>query len=754
MRFYICVIVTFLFLTHNATAQLPTNRIHAAVTSAIESNELPGAVVLVQQQDRVLIHRAFGQRAVEPQKEAMTADTVFDLASLTKPVATATSIYILLEQGKLRLDDPVAKHWPEFAAHGKDKITLEMCLLHTTGLTADNALKDYDDGPAKAFERVAALKLEAEPGTRFRYSDVGFIVLGRIVEKLSGMPLYEFAAQTIFQPLGMKDTGFRRIGQKHSASAERCAPTTKLGDQWLRGIVHDPRAYRLGGVAGHAGLFSTADDLACYCRMILNGGELNGKRILKPETVRLFTEGVQIPKAVRSRGWDVDSSFSANRGTLFPKGKSFGHTGFTGTSLWLDPGSNSFVIFLSNRVHPNEKGNVTKLRGIIATHAAELIRLKPVEALATGIDVLVAEKFARLKGKRVGLVTNHTGRDREGRATIDLLHAAEGVKLVALFSPEHGIRGAVDQKVGDSRDEKTGLPIYSLYGQRTKPDAKSLEGLDVLVYDIQDIGCRFYTYTSTLGHVMEAAAEHKKKLLVLDRPNPIGGVLVEGPVRDDGRESFVGWHSLPIRHGMTIGELAMMFKAERKIDVDLEVVQMTGWRRDMLYDQTGLEWVNPSPNMRSLTAALLYPGVGLLETTNISVGRGTERPFEWIGAPWLDGKKLAAALRNRDVPGVRFVPRSDTPASSVHAKKLCGGVVIFVDDWSKLQPVRLGLAIALELKRTHANDWQSDRFDRLLIHKATFDAVVAGKELPEIESSWVAGLNRFAVERQRRLLYE
>lgn len=755
MRLTSLILFGLILSTPSVPANPASESIDAAVAAAIARGQLPGAVVLVQRDRDVLLKKAYGYRAVEPAKESMALDTIFDLASLTKPVATATSIYILLEQGKLKLDDPVAKHWPEFAVNGKEKITLEMCLLHTSGLTADNSVRDYDDGPTKAFERIAGLKPEAEPGTRFRYSDVGFLVLGRLIEKLSGMRLDDFAAKNIFQPLGMHDTGFRRIGKPHKIPAVRFAPTTNVDGHWLRGAVHDPRSYRLGGVAGHAGLFSTAADLARYCRMLLNGGELDGKRILKPETVRLFTDAVPIPRAVRSRGWDVESSFSANRGSLFPKRKSFGHTGFTGTGAWLDPATKSFVIFLSNRVHPDEKGNVTKLRGIVATHAAELIGIrKSQEETKTGIDILAAEKFARLKGKRVGLVTNHTGRDRAGHATIDLLHQAEGVKLVALFSPEHGIRGAVDQKVSDTRDEKTGLPIFSLYGKRLKPDAPSLAGIDVLVYDIQDIGCRFYTYISTLGHVMEAAAEHQLKLIVLDRPNPIGGTLVAGPMRDAGRDSFVGWHRLPVRHGMTIGELALLFKSERKIAVDLEVVKMSGWRRDMLYDRTGLEWVNPSPNMRSLTAALLYPGIGLLETTNISVGRGTERPFEWIGAPWLDGAKLASALRGRNLPGLRFVACRQTPTASVHAKKVCGGVSIYVDDWSKLEPVQLGLAIALELRRLFPNEWQIDRFDRLLIHKSTFDAIRAGRDIAAIQDSWRDDLLRFMDARKRYLLYE
>jgi uncharacterized protein YbbC (DUF1343 family) len=423
---------------------------------------------------------------------------------------------------------------------------------------------------------------------------------------------------------------------------------------------------------------------------------------------------------------------------------------------------------LSNRVHPDGKGNVTKLRGQVATIVAAAVGYKKTALtsdssvakkgegrVSNGIDVLVKENFARLKGRKVGLVTNHTGRDLDGRATIDLLHKADGVKLVALFSPEHGIRGALDEKVSDGKDEKTGLPVYSLYGPRRKPTKELLEGIDTLVYDIQDIGCRFYTYISTLGLILEAGAENKIKVVVLDRPNPIGGVAVAGPVRAaDAESSFVAWHTLPLRHGLTVGELAGMFEGERKIDVDLEVVKIDGWRRSDFYDKTLLTWVNPSPNMRSLTQALVYPGIGLLETTNLSVGRGTDQPFEWIGAPWLDGRRLAAALAERKLPGVRFVPVSRTPVSSVHAKKECGGVQIIVDDWAAFEPVRTGLSIAVELRRLYPNEWSIERFDRLLVHPATFNGVKAGKSAEELESAWQAGLNEFKARRQKYLFYE
>jgi uncharacterized protein YbbC (DUF1343 family)/CubicO group peptidase (beta-lactamase class C family) len=740
-------------------------RIDDAVNASIKRGDCPGAVVLVVHGGEVAFRKAFGTR---DGSTSMTPDAVFDLASITKPVATATSVMVLIEQGKLRLSDKVAKHWPEFAANGKQDVTVEQCLLHTTGLTADNAIGDYADGKQKAIANIAGLKLEAPAGTRFKYSDVGFLVLGELVERLGGMPLNEFAKKHVFDPLKMADTGYLPAGGLKT----RCAPTGKRNGLTISGEVHDPRSFAVGGVAGHAGLFGTADDLARYCRMLLRGGELDGKRVLSPLTVKLFTEGRPVPPTgLRSPGWDVDTSFTAQRGELFPAGDGFGHTGFTGTSIWVDPPSQTAVIILTNRTFISEKASVTELRRQVGTIVASAVpassrrqpavsstgRKQPADAgrspVLTGLDVLVRDKFAPLKGRSVALVTNHTGRTASGESAIDLLHTADGVKLVALFSPEHGIRGELDEKVGDGKDEKTGLPVYSLYGERRKPTAEQLKGVDTLVYDIQDIGCRFYTYISTLGLVLEAAKEAGVKVVVLDRPNPIGGVQVEGPVRDAGRGSFVAFHELPLRHGMTVGELATLFNTERKIGADLTVVKCEGWKRGDTFDRTGLPWRNPSPNMRHLTAAVLYPGVGILETTNVSVGRGTERPFEWFGAPWIDGRKLAAELSKQNMPGVRFVPTTRKPVSSTHKDKECGGVDIIIDDWEKVRPVSLGMAVAVTLRKLYPDDWQTKRYDTLLVHKATFDALTAGRGAAQLESAWATDLAKFAERRKAALLY-
>ena len=732
------------------------DRIDSVVKQALDRGDAPGAVVLVLHRGRIIFRRAYGLRSKQPAEAPMTVDTVFDLASLTKPLATASSIMLLVEQGKLRPSDPVARYLPAFAAKGKDKITVEQLLLHTSGLIPDNAVADYQDGREKAIQRICDLAPASEPGAKFSYSDLNYIILGELVEKLSSKPLDEFSNENVFTPLGMTTMGFKPAAELR----DRIAPTEKRDGKWLVGEVHDPRSALMGGVAGHAGLFATADDLAVYAQMLLDGGVWKDKRILSALTVKRLTTPHPVPLGngglgQRTYGWDVQTPYSGNRGELFVPGSGFGHTGFTGTSLWIDPPSQTAVILLTNSVHPEGKGDVRRLRSQVATITASALEPSPPEPkpVMTGLDVLERDGFAALKGRHVGLITNHTGVDRDGRSAIDLLSKADGVTLVALFGPEHGIRGAVDEKVGDSKDEKTGLPIYSLYGSRKKPTAETLKGIDTLVYDIQDAGCRFYTYESTLGGVLEAAAENKIAVVVLDRPNPLGGVEVEGPVLDAGRESFVGYHTLPVRHGLTVGELARLFNGERKIGADLEVIPLENWRRGDLFDATGLRWINPSPNLRSPLEALLYPGIGLLETTNVSVGRGTDRPFEWVGAPWIDAPKLAAALAKEELPGVRFVPCRQTPASSTYKGQECDGVQILVDDWSRFRPVRTGMALACALRKLYPDDWKADGYDRLLCNAATLDALKRGATWQQLEKGWQTELVRFHERRRPYLLY-
>jgi uncharacterized protein YbbC (DUF1343 family) len=378
----------------------------------------------------------------------------------------------------------------------------------------------------------------------------------------------------------------------------------------------------------------------------------------------------------------------------------------------------------------------------------------PVEPVRPGIDVLAARGYEPLTGRRVALVTNHTGIARDGATTIDRLHGAPGVTLVALFSPEHGIRGVLDTAVPSSRDERTGLPIHSLYGDTQRPTDRMLEGVETIVIDLQDVGARFYTYATTMAYVMEEAARRKIAVVVLDRPNPIGGWQVEGPPADPTAVSFTAYlASMPVRHGMTLGELARLFNAERGLGADLTVVEAAGWRRDQWFDETGLRWINPSPNMRNLTQASLYPGIGAIEWSNISVGRGTDQPFEQIGAPWVDGMSLAAHLNARRLPGIRFYPVAFTPVSSKYTGERCEGVFMVVTDRQALRPVRVGLEIAAALWTLHGEQYQMENTDRLLGSRSSLERVRTGEDPAAVASEWAAAEARWRLLRAPYLLY-
>lgn len=749
--------------------------IDGAIFEAITEKNCPGGVLWFER-NGASYHKAYGERAVAPKHEPMTEDTIFDAASLTKVLATTPAIMLLVERGRVDIDAPVQMYLPEFKSG--DVITVRQLLTHTSGLRPGIGGSGDWTGYPKGIEAACAEKPSAVPGTIFRYSDINFILLGEIVRRLSGMPLNEFTAKEIYRPLSMNDTGFLPDASKLS----RIAPTERLGgDEVLRGTVHDPTSRRMGGVAGHAGLFTTAADTARFARMMLNGGELDGIRVFNPETVRLMTS-VQSPQSVPARrglGWDIDSAYAGPRGKYFPIG-SYGHTGWTGTSIWIDPFSHTFVIFFSNRNHPTELGSVVSLRKKLGTLVAEAIpdfnfdyvpgalAARPADAESTptnrpastlenatvlnGIDVLVKQKFAPLKGLRVGLITNHTGDDRERNPTIDLLRGAPEVQLQVLFSPEHGIRGDADAKVSNSVDQKTGLPVYSLYGESRKPSSEQLKDLDALVFDIQDIGCRFYTYVSTMGLALQAASEAGIKFFVLDRVNPINGVAMEGPM-SRRESSFTAFHSIPVRHGMTVGELARLFNSERGWRANLTVVPMEGWSRRFWFDQTGLPWINPSPNMRNLTEATLYPGIGLLETA-VSVGRGTDTPFEVVGAPYVDDIRLASELNRAGLPGVRFVPTRFTPDASTFKDKKCGGVYLMVTDREALNSVELGILIAQTLQRLYPTDFALDKLQTLLQHPPTIDAIRAGKSLSDIRKLWVLDLEEFRRRREAALLYK
>ncbi|HEX4278333.1 MAG TPA: exo-beta-N-acetylmuramidase NamZ domain-containing protein [Bryobacteraceae bacterium] len=726
----------------------------AAINQAIREDKIPGAVVLVGHNGEVVYRKAYGNRALVPAREPMSADTIFDIASLTKIVATTSAMMKLFEQGRVHIDDPVTTYLPGFQG-GASAITVRDLMTHYSGLRPDLDLEPEWSGYETGIQKALVSRPDGPPEAKFVYSDINFILTGEIVHRVSGMPENEYVKQILFDPLGMKDTGYL----PPAALKPRIAPTEMQKDgSILRGVVHDPTARYMGGVAGHAGVFSTADDLGKFCQMILDGGD----GLFSPATIRKFTSAATPvnQKAVRGLGWDIDSPYSGPRGDLFPVG-SFGHTGFTGTSMWLDPASRTYVILMTNSVHPTQRKAITPLRRSVATIVAASIgyddRLSLAsprltsQATKTGLDVLEQDGFRIFRGKKIGLITNDTGVDRLGKRNVDVMKEA-GIDVVALFAPEHGLAGAEDREnLADTIDAKTGIKVWSLYGKTRRPTPEMLRGLDALVFDIQDVGVRFYTYESTMLYAMEEAARAKLPLYVLDRPNPITGIHVEGPMLDADKLSFAGAFPLPLRHGMTIGELAGLENGSRALHADLHVIQMTGWRRDEWFDATGLPWVNPSPNIRNLNEALLYPGIGMLEySTNYSVGRGTDAPFEQIGADWIRGSDLVTHLAGLNIPGVRFYPVEFTPSSSNFAGKRIEGVRILVTNRELFQALRLGLGIAGTLEALYPGKIGLGANKDLIGSSGVIAALSAKKD------AWPAAnarLQEFLTLRQKFLLY-
>jgi uncharacterized protein YbbC (DUF1343 family)/CubicO group peptidase (beta-lactamase class C family) len=807
-------------------------QVDSVINQAVADGNIPGAVLLVGHDGKVVYRKAYGYRELEPKRVPMTVDTIFDLASLTKVIATTTAVMQLVEQGKVRLNDPVAKYIPEFGQNGKEDITIRQLLTHYSGLAPDLDLTTPWETKNTAYQLACVEPPETTPGSGFVYSDINFIMLGDLVEKVSGETLDVYTEKHIFEPLKMTHTRFL----PPASWRPKIAPTQyDENNHMLWGVVHDPTARRMGGVAGHAGLFSTADDLAKFAQTLLNGGD----GILSPLTVAKMTSPETPPSApiLRGFGWDIDSPFSSNRGDLLPVG-SFGHTGWTGTSIWIDPTTKTYIILLTNSVHPRGKGNAIGLRVKVATEVAAAIKLSPDEKEAarlmsltgyneaytagrrmsarngtvkTGIDVLEEHGFdvIRTSGggarsqaasgeptptqstspqssapepsspqaagtqaspsqsvtneptaakKRIGLVTNQTGIDASGQRTIDVLAQAPGIELDAIFSPEHGVAGVLDTTdISNSKDAATGVPIYSVYGAtdaERRPSPDLLKNLDAIVYDIQDAGVRYYTYESTLGYFLEAAAKAGIEMIVLDRPDPVTGSFVQGPGTDEGHDSFTNYWTIPVRHGMTVGELAKMFNTERAINAKLTVVPMEGWQRGDWFDSTGLLWVNPSPNLRSVTEEALYTGVALIEGTNVSVGRGTDSPFELVGAPWIRSRELAAYLNYRGIAGVRFVPVTFTPSSSNYSGQICQGVNIILTDRNSLPGPELGIELAAALHKLYPNDWKIEKMQQLLVNQSVYDALVAGQDPRRIAQDWQEQLEKFQAVRLKYLIYK
>nr|WP_242684033.1 exo-beta-N-acetylmuramidase NamZ domain-containing protein [Paraburkholderia hospita] len=755
------------------------------VSEEITDGHIPGVVIIAGTADGHSWQLVLGDRMLLPRVEPMTADTVFDLASLTKVVATTTAIMQLVERGKLDLAATAARYWPAFGANRKAQITIQQLLSHTSGLPAE---PPGFAGPRRGVTRemllrsVANVTPVAMPDERTIYSDVNFIVLGELVTRVTGLPLDVYCRELIFRPLGMKDTAFT----PDAAHSARSAPTTADAHGMRQGRVHDPLASALHGVAGNAGLFSTAGDLARFARMLLRGGLADSdgakhtsspyRRILRPESIARMSVPTSAAAELpwRSLGWELNAPLAANRDRLPPVGI-IGHTGYTGTGMWVDFVTRRFLIVLTNRVHLVNRGDAAPLRAqalaLLSSGAAPVSSQDIVHALPearealnqgarlpvakgpvrAGIDVLAAQGFAMLAGMRIGLVTNRSGFDARGQRTIDVLLHAPHVTLARLFSPEHGLDIGVDEPVGNSVDPSSGLVVHSLYAQTRRIPPGALVGLDALVFDLQDAGVRFFTYETTLGYALEAAAAAHIPLVVLDRPNPLGADRFGGPSLDAGHESFTGYFPMPLQHGLTIGELATLFNEARHIGADLHVIPMEGYLRSMRFADTGLGWIPISPNLRTLSAADLYPDVALLEGANISVGRGTPHPFEWVGAPWIDGERLAAALNGlRD--DAHFESIDFVPTESTFRGRLCHGVRI-TRKTPRSAPGSFGMAIVATLHAMYPQVFDVAATRDAIGSSAISQAIEGGAGPDALQALITRETDAFRPVRQRYLRY-
>jgi uncharacterized protein YbbC (DUF1343 family) len=729
------------------------------IQQAIARRELPGCVVAVGNHETLLYLQAFGERTAG---EPMTLDTRFDMASLTKPMATASSVMALVEQGAVELNAPAWRYLSELKLKDKRGISVRELLLHTSGLPRVNGLSQYEQGRAHALRMIAEETLIDTPGARFEYSDLGFILLGELVERVSGVPLDEYARTRVFGPLGLEDTRFN----PPLSESQRSAPTEERDERTIRGVVDDPRAYRMGGVAGHAGLFSNVRDVSRFAQMLLRHGEHAGVQVFKEESIANMLEPRRAGAVRRTLGFDVESPYAHGRGFLFSR-NAVGHGGYTGTSLWLDPAQDLYVVLLSNRVHVGAGGSIHPLASSVGDLAVRAVNRQlaktpqsappgkgsepAIEPISTGIDVLSQSAFAELRGRSISVLTHAAARDRDGVATLDRLLSARGVSVKNVMTPEHGFDAQHEGHVQNARMGE--LPVYSLFGKNRKPKPEMLRGVETVVIDLVDVGTRFYTYMSTVLAVMEACSEAGVRVMLLDRPNPIGGDRVEGPLSEPAFQSFVNFHPLPLRHGMTAGELARFLADARGLAVQLDVVRVEGWQRASWFGDTGLVWHAPSPNLGTKEQAMLYPAVALVEGTNLSVGRGTDQAFQVVGAPFIDGKALARWLEAAKLPGVKVKATSFRPKVGPYAGTSVSGVRFDLVDAHAFSAAQLGLVLIEGLSRFHKVDWDSSRLDRLVAHRGTLAALAQGQGVEVIEASWERELADFVAAREKVLLY-
>ena len=690
--------------------------VDAAVARALAEDQIPGAVVLIGDAQGTRFARAYGKRSLEPGVTRMTLDTEFDLASLSK-VFTALGVLRLVAAGRLSLEEDAGRIVPALAG-----VSAEDLLLHRAGFPAVDSLDDYVAERQSNIERILTTPRN-RPG-RFHYSDLGYIALGEIIARVSEKPLDEALHELVFEPLGLK-VRFRPEESELIAPTEYAPRRAQPGADppMIRGEVHDPRAYRLGGVAGHAGLFASGSDIAKVARMLL-GGESDF--LPEPLRRRMLTP-VRMGDAERGLGLDAFRS-------------GFAHRGFTGTFLHVHPSKQRFAVVLTHAVHPRGQGDAAPLRDDVRRLANQAAVLPDPAELAFGIDVLRADEFRLLEGKRVGLFTHDAAVARDGMTTRRLLQDAENVDLRLLFAPEHGLGANREGTIGDERAD--GVLVESLFGANRDPRPESFEHFDVLVVDVQDVGTRFYTYFASMHRLLRAAADAHRPVVILDRPNPLGGERVEGPLVEPAHQTFINHHSLPIIHGLSAGEMARLLVAEEQLDVDLEVVVVQGWRGET-WRELNLRWVPPSPNLRSLAAVELYPAVALVEGANVSVGRGTVAPFQLVGAPYVDAERLMEAVVAAGGHGelARF-----RPSARPYRNRWCRGV--------RLRPagasLRLGFAILSSLA-THP-EFEGERTAGLLASDLVLEAALGGRS--GLIESFEAAETAFESRRAPFLLYE
>jgi len=737
----------------------------AALQRAVSESRTPGAVAYVGKGNDSIFHEACGARQLVPKSLPAEKDTIYDLASLTKVVGTTTSVLLLHDDGLIDLDAPVSTYLP-IPAFGK--FTVRHCLTHTSGLVAGRPYYKECSSLNEMLQRYSALELEAPPGTRRKYSDVGFMILGKVVELTARDSLDAFCKKRIFGPLEMKCTAFNppKEWAARCAATEKCAWRKKV----IVGEVHDENAYAVGGVSGHAGLFSTAEDLALFCRGLLSG------KLLSEKTVSEMTRLGQLPfYPWQGLGWKLDPWGCGSEGFL-PARTAIGHTGWTGTSIWMDSRSGVFVVLLSNTCHPTrETRDTSALRRVFSEGVAQ--SLFPDQSnVHTGLDRLLWEGFEPVRGKKIALLTNRAAVDQLGRQILDVLALSPSVKLSMIYSPEHGFNAKAEAGETVKSEKATvcrgltncAVPIISLYGEQKKPSNKELSTIDLFVVDLPDVGSRYYTYMSTMRDCLVACAEANKAVLILDRPNPIGGEILEGPIATQ-TGSATCCAPIPVRHGMTMGELALFFarfvkprqtvKAVLKDKkLALSISELDAWPRKLLFTQCELPWEPPSPNMPTPETALLYVGMCLFEGTNLNEGRGTDTPFHIIGAPWLDAEAVVTEIAAEDRAGssleaARYTPRSipGKATSPQYCDESCNGIRIKVDEPLQMRAFRLATALIIAIRRRHPDRLQLTKgLDTLAGGPEFRQQIEANLSAADIIASHTPALDKFSKERPLR----